>query len=71
MENLVVDIKNITTSLNCIVSFINKRDLKNNKEIDIPFFKGFEQVAWNIISAIYKSGWDKSKTNINNRTFRQ
>ena len=71
MENLAEDVKNVITSLNDIISFIDKRDLKNNKEINISFLKGFEQAAWNVISAIYKSGWDKLKTDINNWTFRQ
>jgi len=66
MENLVEDVKNVITSLNHIASFIDKRNLKNNKEINILFLKGFEQAAWNVISAIYKSGWSKLKTDINN-----
>jgi len=60
------DVKNITTSLNCITSFIDKRDIKNNKETDISYLEDFSQAAWSIISAIYKSGWDKLKTDNNN-----
>jgi len=50
------DIKNIITSLNHMASFIDKRDIKNNRENNLSYIEGFEQVVWSCISAIYKSG---------------
>ena len=35
------NVKNIIISLNCIVSFINKRDIKNNSEVNLSYPKGF------------------------------
>ena len=44
------DVKNVIVSLNHIASFIDKKDIKNNREIDLFYLEGFSQVAW--ISAI-------------------
>ena len=70
IEKSVNDIKNIIISLNYKAFFIDKRNIKNNRETDLPYLEGFSQAAWSLISAIYKSGWDKLKTNNNNQTFR-
>lgn len=45
------DVKNV---INCIVLFIDKRDLKNYRETNFPHLEGFGQVAWNPLLAIYK-----------------
>jgi len=39
------DIKYIIVSLNHMASFINKRNIKNNREINFLYFEGFGQVA--------------------------
>jgi len=35
------DVKNIIVSLNHIASFINKRDIKNNRKFDLSYLEGF------------------------------
>ena len=47
------------------------RDIKNNREEDIPFFKGFGQVAFDFVSAVFKSNWNQLKTNTNNKIFQE
>ena len=44
------NVKNVIVSLNHISFFIDKRDIKNNREIDLSYLEDFSQVAW--ISAI-------------------
>ena len=39
------NVKNIIVSLNQITSFIDKRDMKNNREINLSYLKYFDQVA--------------------------
>ena len=51
-----IDINNIKISLIHISNFISNRELKNNREEDILFFKGFEQIAFNFESSIFKGG---------------
>jgi len=45
IEKSAEDIKNVITSLNYIAFFIDKRDIKNNRESNIPYLKGFGQAA--------------------------
>ena len=66
-----ININNIKISLYHISDFISNRDIKNNREKYILFFKGFGQVAFDFISTIFKSGWDQLKTNTNNKTFQE
>ena len=49
-----IDINNIKISLIYISNFISNRELKNNREEDILFFKGFGQIAFNFESSIFK-----------------
>jgi len=63
-----IDVNNIKISLSHISNFIVNRELKNNKEDDISFLKGFDQVAFNFVSSIFKGGWDQLRID-NNRTF--
>ena len=51
-----ININNIKILLSCITDFIGNRELKNNREKDIPFLKGFSQIAFNFVSAIFKGG---------------
>ena len=44
------NVKNVIVSLNHMSFFIDKRDIKNNREIDLSYLEDFSQVAW--ISAI-------------------
>ena len=39
------DVKNIIVSLNHIASFINKRNIKNNRKFDLSYLEGFGQAA--------------------------
>ena len=64
-----IDIYNIKVLLSCISDFISNRELKNNREEDIPFLKGFSQITFNFISTIFKSRWDQLRMDINNKTF--
>jgi len=50
IEKSMDDVKNVIVSLNHMASFIDKRNIKNNREIDLSYLEGFSQVAW--ISAI-------------------
>jgi len=63
-----IDVNNIKISLSYISNFISNRELKSDKENNIPFLKGFGQVAFNFIFFIFKRGWDQLKTD-DNRTF--
>jgi len=49
-----------------MASFIDKKNIKNNRESNLSYLEDFEQVVWSLISAIYKSGWDKLKTSNGN-----
>ena len=71
IKKLAENIKNIIISLNHMISFIDKRDIENNRKSNLSYLKGFGQVAWSLISTIYKSGWDKLKTSNGNWMFRQ
>jgi len=63
-----ININNIKISLSCISDFISNRKLKNNRENNIPFLKGFGQVTFDFVFSIFKKGWDQLKID-NNRTF--
>ena len=63
-----ININNIKISLSCISDFIGNRELKNNRKDDIPFLKGFGQVAFDFVSSVFKRGWDQLKMD-NNRIF--
>jgi len=65
-----IDVNNIKTSLSHISDFISNRELKNNREKDILFLKGFGQIAFDFVSAIFKGGLDQLKTE-KNKTFRK
>ena len=52
IEKSVDNVKNIIVSLNCMASFINKRDIKNNGDIDLPYLEGFGQAAWMLWNAL-------------------
>ena len=54
-----IDVNNIKISLTHISDFISNRELKNNKEKNILFLKGFGQIAFNFVFSIFKSGWDQ------------
>jgi len=66
-----IDVNNVKISLAHISDFISYRELKNNREEDISFLKGFGQVVFDFIAAVFKGGWDHLKTDINNKTFRE
>jgi len=66
-----INVNNIKLSLTHISNFISNRKLKNNRKEDIPFLKGFSQIAFDFVSTVFKSGWDQLKTNTNNKSFQE
>jgi len=65
------DAKNIACSLQRIITFIKQRPLEEKDSLDIPQIFDFGFAAWDLISAIYNSGWDKLVADNNSRTFQQ
>ena len=63
--------KNITCSLQRIATFIKWRSLGNKTGNDIPQITEFGFAAWNLITAIYKSRWNKLLADNNSRSFHQ
>jgi len=57
-----INVNNIKISLIYISDFISNKELKNNREKDIPSFKGFGQIAFNFVSSVFKGGWNQLKT---------
>ena len=53
-----IDINNIKISLSQISDFIINRELKNNREKDISFLKGFSQITFDFIFTVFKGKWD-------------
>ena len=70
-EFLDSDAKNIACSLQRIATFIKQRPLGDKDGQDIPQISGFSFAAWDLISSIYNSGWDKLLVDDKSRTFRQ
>jgi len=54
-----------------ISDFINNRELKNNREADIPFLSNFGQITFDFISSISKEGWDQLKIDRDNKIFHE
>ena len=71
LEHLSSDSKNIKKSLSCITYYIKNKDINCTKANDIPDLKSIDELVWNFISAIYKSGWDTLVINKDNKTFKQ
>jgi len=63
--------KNIACSLQRIATFIKQRPLGEKDGLNIPQISDFGFAAWDLILAIYNSGWDKLLADNNSRTFRQ
>ena len=61
----------VNNSLMRISDFIGNRELKNNREKDIPFLSGFGQIAFGFVSSVFKGGWDQLKTDRDNKMFRE
>ena len=57
-----ININNIKISLIHISDFISNKELKNNREEDILFLKGFGQITFDFISSVFKGGQDQLKT---------
>lgn len=51
-----ININNIKISLIHISDFISNKELKNNREEDILFLKGFGQITFDFISSVFKGG---------------
>jgi len=49
-----IDVNNIKISLMHILDFISNRELKNNREADIPFLSSFDQIIFDFVSSVFK-----------------
>ena len=49
-----INVNNIKISLMHILNFTSNRELKNNREADIPFISSFDQIAFDFVSSIFK-----------------
>ena len=70
-EYLEEDTKNIMCSFLRMVAFIRQHKLENRTAEDISQISEFGFTAWEFLSFIYESGWDKLIANKDNKTFRQ
>ena len=70
-EYLKGDTKNIMCSLLRMVTFIKQHKLENRIAENISQILEFGFTAWEFLSFIYESGWDKLIANKDNKTFRQ
>ena len=61
--------QNITCFLLQIAQFIKQQSLGDKTVEDILLIFKFEAVAWQLISAIYESGWDKLIADNKNKSF--
>ena len=59
------------TSLLCMSNYIKNRSVITSQVNSINQLEGFEQAAWQFISAIYKAKWHALKTEENSKMFRQ
>ena len=66
-----IDVSNIATLLHRISFFIRNKNLNSKTEKNTLHITRFGQIAWNLISFIYKAEWDKLMVNSNNKTFKQ
>jgi len=55
LEYLLLDLNNIKKLLQCITKYIKSKNINSKKANDVPDLKGVGEVAWNFISALYKS----------------
>jgi len=58
LEHLPSDFEYIKESLYHIMKYIKNKSIEQNKTNDVPDLSGISEVAWNFISAFYKSEWD-------------
>jgi len=63
-----IDVNNIMISLRHISDFISNRELKNNREENIPFLSSFGQIAFDFVSSLFKRRWNSLKMDINNKS---
>ena len=54
-----------------MVAFIRQQKLENRTVENILQISEFGFAAWDFLSSIYESGWDKLTANKDNRSFRQ
>ena len=53
-----INVNNIKVSLEQMSDFISNHHLKNHKEDKIPCLTGFGKVVFELVSSIFKGGWD-------------
>ena len=56
--HLKTDIKILSTSLKCLTGFIKQHSLGGYPIEELPTILGVSSYVWNLLQAIYKSGWD-------------
>ena len=52
-----------------MTKYIHNKKIENSKSNEVTDLKDIGKVAWNFISAIYKSRWDSLITDNNNTSF--
>ena len=65
-----IDINNIKIFLEQISDFIANRYLNNHKKDKIPCLTGFDKVAFDLVSSIFKSGWNILLVSDGQKSFR-
>ena len=71
LEHLASDAENIRKLIVHIATHIKNKKIKISKSNDIKNFEGISKAAWDLISSIYKAGWDSLITDNHKNSFRQ
>jgi len=70
-EYLEGDTRNIMCSLHRIAAFVRQQKLEDKTTEDISQISEFGYAAWDFLSSIYESGWNKLEANKDKKYFRQ
>ena len=65
-----IDVNNIKIFLKQISDFIANHHLNNHKKDEIPCLTGFGKVTFDLVSSIFKSGWDILLVSDGQKSFR-
>jgi len=65
-----INVNNIKVSLEQMSDFISNHHLKNHKEDKIPCLTSFGKVVFELVSSIFKGGWDNLLVRDGQKTFR-
>jgi len=64
-----IDVNNIKVSLEQMSDFISNHHLKNHKKDEISCLTGFGKVVFELVSSIFKGGWDNLLVGDGQKTF--